>query len=625
MLRRILIVAFFASLATVSAISAADNMPGGLSGVIDEASRMAIVDNGRIKPLQTYARYTLFQFSGRYSYRGTSAIAWLCKLMFNAQSTTDDAVFLINNPAVADAIGITPQKHRRYTFNQLWSGRQKLEEELRKIAVIDPEDRSMVENELVRTDINIRKYIETGAVFSFALPMPGFSVTNTALTSYLSISGPSQPPSYWQLLDKSDLLNTARKAADLKDRGAWTSFDSNVVILTTIMSQWQVMHQSSNFNIVPVAGKDGLSWTDPGSIVAQEGPGALTSVMIVAFVKAYDAYRNGDYAGCASALRDVNEETRKRTGENGVRFDASLELAYNAVNPFFWARLAYFAAFCFLIIGLLGAGKWWRAGGAIAIIAGVCLHLLGIAARVCIMHRSPVATQYEMFVFVALICVVLGLVLELFQKKGMGLFIASLLGAMFLYGSGKFGAEGDTMGMLAPVLNNNFWLAIHIITVSMGYAGCAAAGVLAHIYLVQRAFLKRVSEKLSESIYGMIAFGLTFTTIGTVLGGMWADQAWGRFWGWDPKENGALLIILWCAIIFHARIAGIIKEKGTAFGAIIGLMLVMLAWVGVNLLGVGLHAYGFSAVGARILFSGLAVELVFILIVSVKLLKIHHS
>ena len=93
--------------------------------------------------------------------------------------------------------------------------------------------------------------------------------------------------------------------------------------------------------------------------------------------------------------------------------------------------------------------------------------------------------------------------------------------------------------------------------------------------------------------YGVVAFALFFSFVGTVLGGIWADQSWGRFWGWDPKENGALLIVLWNAIILHARWAGIARERGIMAMAIFGNVICSFSWFGVNMLGVGLHSYGF--------------------------------
>jgi ABC-type transport system involved in cytochrome c biogenesis permease subunit len=612
--------AFMVTLVPVFACWAGTDQPDGLSSVIDEASKMAIVDTGRIKPLQTYARDALLRFSGRSSYHGVSAIGWLCRVILNPQTTSDDTVFLINNPEVADAIGIAPQKQRRYTFNQLWSCINKLEEETRKIAAVNPKARSAVEKELLRVDANVLSYIEIGAALSFALPMPGFSITDTALASYLSITNTALPPSYYQLLGKSDLLHAAvANAMGRRDRRDWSAFDSNAVVLAEVMSQWGTMHQNSNFKIIPVPEKGGLRWLDPGTVVKSQGLGAHSEKIIVALVNAFDAYKNGEYARCAFALREINGEVQKRIGAQGVCFNASLELLYNSVDPFFKALLAYGIAFCLLIAGARSSARWWRTGGAIVIALGFCIHLAGLVARIFIMHRFPAVTQYEIFVFISLLCVALGSVLELFQKKGLGLIVGSLLGAVFIGGALRFGAEGDTMGTLAPVLNNNFWLTIHFITIASGFAGFVGAGVLAHMFLVQKAFLRRSSETLASMIYGVLAFGLTFTTIGTVLGGLWADQAWGRFWGWDPKENGALLVILWCAAIFHARKGGIIQEKGTAFGAVIGLVLVSLAWVGVNLLGVGRHVYGFGAAGSRILFFVLAVEFVFIAVVSARL------
>ena len=80
---------------------------------------------------------------------------------------------------------------------------------------------------------------------------------------------------------------------------------------------------------------------------------------------------------------------------------------------------------------------------------------------------------------------------------------------------------------------------------------------------------------------------------GTTLGGIWADQSWGRFWGWDPKENGALLIVLWNAVTLHARWGGMIKERGLMAMAVFGNIVTSFSWFGVNMLGIGLHSYGF--------------------------------
>jgi ABC-type transport system involved in cytochrome c biogenesis permease subunit len=147
------------------------------------------------------------------------------------------------------------------------------------------------------------------------------------------------------------------------------------------------------------------------------------------------------------------------------------------------------------------------------------------------------------------------------------------------------------------VLDSNFWLATHVITITIGYSGTFLAGALAIGYTLRRHFARRIdpvtTKALGATTYGIICFALFFSFIGTVLGGIWADQSWGRFWGWDPKENGALLIVLWNAIILHARWAGYVREKGIMAMAIFGNIITSLSWFGVNMLGVGLHSYGF--------------------------------
>jgi len=95
-------------------------------------------------------------------------------------------------------------------------------------------------------------------------------------------------------------------------------------------------------------------------------------------------------------------------------------------------------------------------------------------------------------------------------------------------------------------------------------------------------------------VYGVVCFCLVFSTIGTILGGVWANDSWGRFWGWDPKENGALMIVLWTALILHARWGGMVRSRGIAVLSVFGGIITAWSWFGVNQLGVGLHSYGFT-------------------------------
>jgi len=157
--------------------------------------------------------------------------------------------------------------------------------------------------------------------------------------------------------------------------------------------------------------------------------------------------------------------------------------------------------------------------------------------------------------------------------------------------------SGDTMEMLRAVLDTNFWLSTHVVAITTGYASMFVAGLLAIIYILRGFFTRSLSPELGKTlarmVYGIVCFSTLFSFVGTILGGIWADQSWGRFWGWDPKENGALLIVLWNAIILHARWGGLIRDRGLMAMAVFGNIVTSFSWFGVNMLGIGLHSYGF--------------------------------
>src|SRR5262249_48918872 len=182
---------------------------------------------------------------------------------------------------------------------------------------------------------------------------------------------------------------------------------------------------------------------------------------------------------------------------------------------------------------------------------------------------------------------------------------ASMFLALHLAGS------GDTLEMMQAVLDTNFWLATHVTVVTFGYVATVVAGAIGILYVlfgVLTPWLNRKFAKaLGQMLYGVLCFATLLSFTGTVLGGIWADQSWGRFWGWDPKENGALLIVIWNALILHARWSGLAKMPGIAVMSVFGIMVVGWSGLGTNQLGIGLHAYGFDKTLQVILVGGWAV------------------
>jgi ABC-type transport system involved in cytochrome c biogenesis permease subunit len=239
----------------------------------------------------------------------------------------------------------------------------------------------------------------------------------------------------------------------------------------------------------------------------------------------------------------------------------------------------------------------WGAWG--AILAGTGYTVTGIVIRCIIMQRGPISTLYETMIFIAASGALFGIAAEYFTRRKIGLLIAGLAGAAGLLLSINFETAdaGDTLVQLQAVLITNFWLATHVPMINLGYAACLVAAIVSMLYVLLRLFnaLEPEDRRLFTRIaYGFLCAGLFLSLVGTILGGIWANDSWGRFWGWDPKENGALMIVLMVLITLHARMGGYIKEIGLhACNLVLGCITVF-SWFGTNQLGVGLHAYGFT-------------------------------
>jgi len=349
-----------------------------------------------------------------------------------------------------------------------------------------------------------------------------------------------------------------------------------------------------------------------------------------------------EYAAMASAFRQGRAEEFNKTVEEYRAFlapkfgpeltKAGRELFFNRMEPFYRAMVIYVLAF------LLACGFWfnlsdWLRRSAVWLIGlAFVIHTSGLIFRMWLEGRPPVTNLYSSAIFIGWGAVVLGLVLEGFWKNSIGVVISSAVGFATLIIAHHLSLSGDTMEMMRAVLDTNFWLATHVVVVTLGYASTFVAGFLAIVYIVMGVFTPNLTrpmsrkaaqltaaaigagadsraktvvqtaaaaergalgKSLAKMVYGIVCFATLFSFVGTVLGGIWADQSWGRFWGWDPKENGALIIVLWNALVLHARWGGLIRERGLMNMAIVGNIVTSWSWFGVNMLSIGLHSYGF--------------------------------
>jgi ABC-type transport system involved in cytochrome c biogenesis permease subunit len=295
-------------------------------------------------------------------------------------------------------------------------------------------------------------------------------------------------------------------------------------------------------------------------------------------------------------IESVRSQTLAQSVETDLSWRLQLEVFYNHLHPIEISTALYIVAFVLLLIGLGFQQKKISIASFFIFIAGIVVHTLGIGSRMVILERPPVSTLYESIIFVSWIAGLVAWWIENKLKNTVGIFIGSLTCAFLGALSFTFSQGEDTFSMLSAVLNTQFWLATHVLTITLGYGWCLVAAIMAHVVLFLVAFGRKAEAELSsltEILHTVSLIALLFTTIGTILGGIWADQSWGRFWGWDPKENGALLIVLWLVWLQHGKLSHHIEGLWLWAGYAFLTVIVAVAWIGVNLLGVGLHSYGF--------------------------------
>ena len=303
------------------------------------------------------------------------------------------------------------------------------------------------------------------------------------------------------------------------------------------------------------------------------------------------------------------------------------EYYFNDVKAFLHATIIYIFAFvlaggALLTFGALpGLSESLRRSAFYLILLAFVVHTFGLIFRMALEGRPPVTNLYSSAIFIGWGACFLGIVLELVYKLGLGSAVAAFAGFITLLIAHNLALGGDTMEMLRAVLDTNFWLATHVVVVTLGYASTFFAGLLAIAFIVLGVFTSilaiklggrgaatavgkattvarqpvemNIGKALAKMVYAIVCFATLFSFTGTVLGGIWADQSWGRFWGWDPKENGALLIVIWNALILHARWGKLVGDRGLMNLAVFGNIVTSFSWFGVNMLGIGLHSYGF--------------------------------
>jgi ABC-type transport system involved in cytochrome c biogenesis permease subunit len=400
--------------------------------------------------------------------------------------------------------------------------------------------------------------------------------------------------SFEDVMAHRETLNEQIERARMMDEQARTPFQRSLLRLWQQLGTYLHLETVVDLHLVPptAAGQDWLTLDESQHQLQEHGEVLPAAESFLAALTAWHDQRPAEFnaavTGDQSALAADLAPLMKK-----IRFEAFV----NHAGPFIKSMALYVLVFILAALSWLGLSKPLARTALWVLLLALVVHTLGLVARIYIQGRPPVTNLYSSAVFVGWGTALLGLILERLYRNGIGAVTAAGTGFLTLLVAHNLSLDGDTMTMMQAVLDTNFWLATHVVGITLGYSATFLAGFPGTIYILRgvftRSFRSEDAKNLGRSIYGIICFATLFSFVGTILGGIWADQSWGRFWGWDPKENGALLIVLWNALVLHARWGGMARQRGIAVLAVAGNIVTSWSWFGTNMLGVGLHAYGF--------------------------------
>jgi len=549
--------------------------PGGMD--LDAAGRLAVLNNGRVKPLDTVARTSLLMINGKQSFtlngRRIGALDWLLDMA--ARPTEADAyqVIAIDEPDIVGMLGTQAGNRRRFAFTELAPKLTEIGKQGEQADAVPSGSRSRYQTAILALNMRLMLY--------------------QRLKNTIAPEGTDDFAA--EVNEFRQVLAPGVAAVLAHQRGG--GFDHKALgRLMPFFNRYQSLDQLAEYRpLAPLPGDGPDDWRTMGGALLESMKAAEPHPGVAAYAAMIGSWARQDPAGFNAAVAGHRAWQQARVPRAAALADA--EVLFNRVEPFYLGMMFYVVALLAAFVAYLLWPEELRRAALSTLWLAFGVHTIGLISRIVLQGRPPVTNLYSSAVWVGWVAVGLGLELERRFRSGLGTIVAAVIGFATLIIAHHLALEGDSMEMMRAVLDSNFWLSTHVVAVTTGYSATFLAGTLAIVYLVRGALTRTLTPEaaatLSRMTYGVVCFALFFSFTGTVLGGIWADQSWGRFWGWDPKENGALLIVLWNAIILHARWAKMADDRGIMVMAVFGNIITSLSWFGVNMLGIGLHSYGF--------------------------------
>lgn len=524
-------------------------------------SQLPILQGGRVKPLDTLSRTALLGMRGKQTVvvakKTLSSQSWILDTLYRPEKADTYSVFRIDDPAILGIMSLESGKKKYFSFNELRPYFTVFELQSTQADALPARDRSSFQRNILR----LRNAVLVYNQLKNTLSLEGFPNFIDHAEGTLKLSVLVAPVLKTGSHGKMGVTENGVLRLMLEDFKAYKWMSSNGAFYAISPS--------------PLTGGKWVTFGDALILAMGGQPHHPDLDTLLEVGKTYQA-NHPQLMPCIVAK--VTVPSRVMT-----------EWLYNFWSPFYTCIILYLLAALGVFLSWLLNRKSWGPYLTTLLFSTFIIHTVGIVLRMWIQGRPPVTNLYTSAVFVGWVAIALGMILERVNRNGVGSLVSGLIGFTTLIIAHHLSLQGDTLEMMQAVLDSNFWLSTHVVTVTMGYGATFLAGFLAHVAIFRRSH----RDEILKMVFGTLCFALFFSFLGTVLGGIWADQSWGRFWGWDPKENGALMIVLWNAAILHARLAGMIKARGLLVMAVFGNIITAFSWFGVNMLGVGLHSYGF--------------------------------
>lgn len=612
--------------------------------VVEQVASAPVQAEGRIKPLSVLAAFTLYDVHGRrdlkYAYTDDNGAQqkvtlepteWLLDVWCYPLQAARYPLFRIEHVGVMDALGFANNGQRQdfeyLSYAQVYEVVEKLQELSREYSRIEQSKRSAVQEHILQLWSDFLKYDrlqrQLGALH-YSIPVAETELQQVFGAERVDVGTiASHAPGFRRVLAAQDpqMTNAPKGLLDVAEfvGKAITYDDDGAGLIAPISSDdktWMaivgtfekvieaIIKDDDGAGLIALFSGDDKTWMTIGRSLEEVVKGADGPVVdvLVNLQRAVSAEALANKEEALVAYRDAAVEAavaHARYDHDKVELETYYYRKAWHYQSIHWFLLAFvLAAVCWMA----PRSKWlWAASLGVTVLA---FGMLGfdVLLRCLITERPPIKNLYDTFLFIAAVGVALAVIVEIVIPRRIALAAAPFMGALLVMFARMFEvADGsDTMNPLVAVLDSNFWLATHVTTINIGYAAGLVAAVLANIWIAMRVL--RIShpsdapaKALVRMIYGVTCFGLAFAVVGTILGGVWANDSWGRFWGWDPKENGALMICLAQIALLHARFSGWVRDFGFVVWSAITGAVVVFSWFHVNLLGIGLHSYGFSS------------------------------